>query len=574
MTILSALASATLQDAPPAGYAEGKVSILVSLNPDGGVANVTDLRTTRGKKLVPAPALLPSWPAQRTSGIAPNYLWDKTAYALGVTAGPSTRTAREHAAFVDRHEEWLAGTKDQGMLALLAFLRGWSRDRFAPPAWPADAIDGNVIFCLESERRLRTWLHARPAAKAIWSRMSEARQDGGSASICLVTGVRAQSARLHPPIKGVWGGQSSGGFIVSYNQDAFTSFDHDDGDNAPVSEAAAFAYTGALNRFLATGSGHRVQIGDASTVFWAEADDSAAATTATGLFAATFGNTVDTESEAKRVGAVLEAIHRGKPLVEAAPDLAEGVRFFVLGLAPNAARISIRFWLEDDFAALMENYARFAHDIRIEPGPRDGTPPLWRYLLELAAQGKRENVPPNLAGEVMRSILTGRRYPQSLLAATLMRIRTDRRVGPLRAGLVKALLTRNHFGSPPVARDPDSTSTAYQLGRLFAVLEQAQYAALGKVNAPIGDRYYAAASSTPARVFATLMRGLRTHVSDARKRGRGGWIEPRVGAIVEKLPPDLPKTLRLEDQGRFALGYYHEKSYRPPEAPAAGEDDD
>lgn len=564
MTILSALAAATLPDAPPPGYAEGKVSILVSLNPDGTVANVIDLRVPRGNKQVAAKMMVPH-PVKRTSGIAPNFLWDKTAYALGVTAGPGRRTADEHAAFVARHEEWLAGSNDEGLEALLAFLRDWSPDRFAAPRWPPDSIDENVVFALESERRANVRLHDRPAAKAIWTRLGQ--KDASAETICLATGERGPVAQLHPSIKGVWGGQSAGGSIVSFNQEAFTSYGHEQGANAPVGEAAAFAYTGVLNRFLATGSRHRVQIGDASTVFWAEAEDGAAADAATGLFAQAFGNAPDTETETARVGAVLDQIRRGKPLAEAAPNLAEGVRFYVLGLAPNAARISIRFWLEDDFAALMGNYARFADDIRVEPPPQF-VAKLDRYIRELSPPGKNANVPPNLAGEVMRAILTGRRYPQSLLAATLMRIRTDRRVGPLRAGLVKALLNRNHSGSPPVARDVDNTSTAYQLGRLFAVLEAAQYAALGRVNAPIGDRYYASASSTPARVFPALMRGLRTHVSDARKRGRGGWIEPRVGEIAGKLPPDLPKTLRLEDQGRFALGYYHEKSYRPAEAPA------
>lgn len=565
MTILSALAAATLPDAPPEGYAEGKVSILVSLNPKGGVANVTDLRVTHGKKIIPRTMMVPA-PVKRASGIAPNFLWDKTAYSLGTTAGAGRRTTDEHAAFVARHEEWLAGTSDEGLLALLAFLREWSPACFMAPVWPVDAIDGNVVFGLESERLAGVRLHDRHAAREILQRIRD--QNAVGDAVCLITGQKQPLARLHPSIKGVWGGQTAGGSIVSFNQEAFTSYGHDQGANAPVSEAAALAYTGALNRFLAAGSRHRVQIGDASTVFWAEAADAAVAETATGVFGQVFGNTVDSEIEAARVGAVLEAIHRGRPLTEAAPDLAEGVRFYVLGLAPNASRISIRFWLEDDFANLMRHYGRFAEDIRIEPAVGDGPPPLWRYLLELAPQGKRENVPPNLAGEVMRAILTGGRYPQSLLATTLMRIRADRRVGPLRPGLVKALLARNHLGRPPVARDVDNNSEAYQLGRLFAVMEAAQFAALGRVNAPIGDRYYAAASSTPARVFATLMRGLKTHISDARKRGRGSWIEPRVSEIVERLPPDLPKTLRLEDQGRFALGYYHEKSYRPPETAA------
>lgn len=566
MTILAALASATLKNSPPPGYAEGKVSILVSLHPDGTVANVIDLRVARGNKLAPRPMLVPH-PVKRASGIAPNFLWDKTAYALGVTAGQGRRTAEEHAAFVSFHEKHLADVDDEGVQALLLFLRDWSPDQFESEIWKGIPLDENIVFGLESDRLKDIRIHEREKVRElIMSADGDLPEDE---AICLVTGTRAAPARLHPSIKGVWGGQTAGGSIVSFNSDAFESYGHKQGDNAPVSEAAAFAYTGALNRFLASGSRHRVQIGDTSTVFWAEADAAEAAEAAVGVFALAFGGAIDTEIDTEKVRFVLDEIRRGKPLIEPAPDLAEGVRFYVLGLAPNAARISIRFWLEDDFSALIQNYARFAEDVRIEPPPKDASPPLWRYLVELAAQGKRENVPPNLAGEVMRAILTGGRYPQSLLAATLMRIRTDRRVGPLGAGIVKALLNRNLSGRPPVSRDIDNPSTAYQLGRLFAVLEQAQFAALGKVNAPIGDRYYAAASSTPARVFATLMRGLKTHVSDARKRGRGGWIEPRIGEIVGRLPPDLPKTLGLEDQGRFALGYYHEKSHRPAEAPDA-----
>ena len=122
--------------------------------------------------------------------------------------------------------------------------------------------------------------------------------------------------------------------------------------------------------------------------------------------------------------------------------------------------------------------------------------------------------------------------------------------------------------TPPVSLDPDNPSQAYQLGRLFAVLEAAQYAALGRVNASIADRYYGSASATPARVFGALLRGARTHISDARKRGQGLWIEPRLGAIMSRLGPELPTTLRLEDQGRFAIGYYHERAHRPTKADA------
>ena len=266
--------------------------------------------------------------------------------------------------------------------------------------------------------------------------------------------------------------------------------------------------------------------------------------------------------QTRKIGDRLEALQQGRSLSDIAPRLAKGVRFHVLGLAPNAARLSVRLYLEDDFGAIASNYQRFLGEIGMEPAAR-GPVALWRLLAELAVQGKRENVPPGLAGDWMRAILTGGRYPQMLLASVLMRCRSDQSVTALRAGIVRAMPMRNHKKEMPVARDIEHDSDAYQLGRLFAIIEAAQYAALGRVNASIADRYYASASSTPARVFAPLLRGLRIHISDARKRGRGGWIEPRVEEIMARLAPDLPTSLRLVDQGRFAIGYYHEKSHRP-----------
>ncbi|MDB2408095.1 type I-C CRISPR-associated protein Cas8c/Csd1, partial [Jannaschia sp.] len=499
---------------------------------------------------------------------SPNFLWDKTAYALGRTAGEGKRTEQEHAAFRMRHAEWLEGTEDAGLRAFLAFLDFWDPAGQMPQGWDDDLLDANVAFALESERLAGIRLHDRDAARAAWS---ATQASGAEGSLCLVTGRRAPAARLHPSVKGVWGAQSSGASLVSFNLDAFTSYGHAQGDNAPVSEAAAFAYGTVLNRFLATDSGHRIQIGDASTVFWADASDMAVAKVAEIGFAAFFGAAPTAESDdaeqTKKVADKLEHIRQGKPLREIDPVLADGVRFHVLGLAPNAARLSVRFHLEDTFGAITENYQRFLSDTAIEPAPH-GPVVLWRLLAELAVQGKRENVPPGLAGDWMRAILSGGRYPQALLAAALMRVRSDQSVNGLRAGILRAMLTRNQGEEVPVAREIDNEHDAYQLGRLFAVMEAAQYAALGRVNASIGDRYYASASSTPARVFAPLLRGLRVHIADARKRGQGGWIEPRVAEIVARLPPDLPTSLRAVDQGRFAIGYYHEKSHRPAKAAA------
>lgn len=574
MSVLEALARAygRLPDAPPMGYAQERIGLLVSLRPDGSVANMTDLRDTRGRKRQARAMLVPQ-PVKRTVAIAPNFLWDKTSYALGRTAGDGKRTAQEHEAFRSRHAEWLEGTQDEGLLAFLAFLDGWDPEGPMPQGWSDELLDSNVAFTLASERLAGIRLHDREAARSAWTRVRASDAEG---SVCLVTGRTAPAARLHPSVKGVWGAQPSGASLVSFNLDAFTSYDHAQGENAPVSEEATFAYTTVLNRFLAPDSDNRVRIGDASTVFWADASDMAVAQEAESVFAALVGasevpDAADDAEQARKVGDKLEAIRQGRRLRDVSPVLAEGVRFHVLGLAPNAARLTVRFYLDDTFGALAANYQRFLSDIKIEPAPHVPAA-LWRLLLELAVQGKRENVPPGLAGEWMRAILTGGRYPQSLMAAALMRIRSDRYVNALRAGILRAVLTRNQGEEVPVARDPDNPSEAYQLGRLFAVLEAAQYAALGRVNASIGDRYYAAASSTPARVFATLLRGLRVHIADARKRGQGAWIEPRVAEIMARLPADLPTSLRAVDQGRFAIGYYHEKSHRPSKDDATGKD--
>ena len=312
MTMLTSLVRAYERraargEAPPFGFSQEKISWLISLQADGTPAGApVDLREGEGRKRSPRSLPVPQ-PAKRTSGVAPNFLWDKTAYVLGVTAGDGKRTAREHAAFIDSHREWLAGEKDEGLSAFLGFLDWWRPERFTELGWPEDMKDQNVVFALESERLANIRIHDRPAAQAIWAGLS----GGGdrNSALCLVSGRRAPVARLHPAIKGVWGAQSSGASIVSFNLDAFTSYGNEQGDNAPVSEAAAAAYTGMLNQFLDRDSGHRLQIGDASTVFWADGGDEVANEAAAGIFASFFD--VDDEVEAKKVGDALERVRGG-----------------------------------------------------------------------------------------------------------------------------------------------------------------------------------------------------------------------------------------------------------------------
>ncbi|TCP25547.1 CRISPR-associated protein Cas8c/Csd1 subtype I-C [Rhodovulum adriaticum] len=333
-----------------------------------------------------------------------------------------------------------------------------------------------------------------------------------------------------------------------------------------MSETAAFAYTTALNRFLEKDSDHRLQIGDTSTVFWADAADAAAAAQAESVFGAFWDPAIAEKKATQDIGTQLERIRRQQPLAEVAPNLDKGVRFCVLGLAPNAARLSVRFWWENDFGTLTRHYQRFLSDMHLDPPPRDDWPPLWRYLIELAVQGKRENVPPLVAGEWMRAILTGTPYPLTLLSTALMRIRADGEVNALRAAMLKSVLIRNFAEEVPVALDPANTNKGYILGRLFAVYEEVQRAALGgHVNATIKDKFYGAASASPQKVFRTLDAGAQNHFAKLRKLspGRAVNLEKLLGSIIELMEPGddpIPATLAAQEQALFGIGYYHQRS--------------
>lgn len=561
MSLLAALTRAydRLPDAPPYGFSSEKIGFCVVLNADGSIAEVIDLRDTdkkRSPKMLSVPQAV-----KRTAGIAPNFLWDKSAYVLGVTAAEGKRTADEHSKFLEKHLEWLSETTDAGLLALRLFLERWEPISFAPPLWDEETRDQNIVFRLSGEFE---FLHDRPAARALWRQLGAA--SASNPQICLVTGTPGPVARLHPSIKGVWGAQSSGASLISFNLDAFTSYGHDQGDNAPVSEAAAFAYTTALNRFLEKDSNHRIQIGDTSTVFWADAEPDTAEQ-AESYFSAYFDPRAEDSIETAKIGDKLEAIRRGARLTDVQPELSQGVRFHVLGLAPNAARLSVRFYWTGDFGVLTENYQRYLSDTALQPPPRNGWPPLWHYLVELAVQRKRENVPPLIAGEWMRAILTGAAYPLTLLSTTLMRIRSDGEVNALRAAILKSVLIRNFKSKEaPVALDPANTNKGYMLGRLFAVYEEVQRAALGgNVNATIKDKFYGAASATPQKVYRTLDAGSQNHFSKLRKAspGRAVNLEKLLTSITDLMDPGddpIPASLNSAEQALFGLGYYHQRS--------------
>ncbi len=608
MTILQSLAKrydrlALAGEAPVPGFAPAQISFTIVLDRAGTYVATQDERTGEGKKLRPRLCSAPAAP-KRTVGIASGAFWDKTSYVFGRTAvdpaasaarqaKDAERLAKEHTAFLARHEALLAGATDAGCAALLAFLRQWSPERYDALEYADEMLDQNVAFRLEGDPG---FIHDRPAARAALTAEAGARE-AVPEGMCLVTGEVAPIARLHPSIKGVVGAQSSGATLVSFNLDAFTSYGKEQGANAPVSEAAAFAYATALNGLLSAthtdAKGrpvypNRVMLGETTVAFWAEHDD--AEYLARVLMGGAGGGdeerddsgdnlAVTERGEATKLRDVLRRMEAGTPLRDTHLGMHADSRVYVLGLSPNAARLSVRFWVEQSLEAFARNFQFHWQDLSVEPKPRPWPPPLWRLLLELAPQRDSKNIPPHLSGEMMRAILTGLPYPRALLTQTIMRIRADEdeedrrsgrtleKVSDLRVALLKACLARMYRWNliaedVPVSLDPATTNSAYRLGRLFSVLEQLQRAALGQRNATVRDRFYASASATPALVFPSLIRNARNHSKTIRSKvgaRLAEWFEDHIADIASGLEGSFPKTLPLEEQGRFALGYYHQR---------------
>lgn len=565
---------------PPYGFTDENISYCLVLSKSGDLVDIQDVRDVSEKKPKPARLSVPR-PEKRTSGVKPNFLWDKTAYVLGVEGNKDKKTAKEkpwvlnaktNEAFRQVHLRLLEKNEDQGLNALQKFLLNWKSERFSQAPFCSDHVDANVIFKLDGEAG---YIHDRPAAKKLWLSHIESTGDDkkttSNVGKCLVTGQHATLARLHPSIKGGYlvqqGGQSSGVSIVSFNADAYESFGKKQGANAPVSEQAAFAYATALNYLLRRENGHCLSIGDTSTVFWAQAKDAQQEQEAVSLFASIVNPPTD-EGQSNKVKHTLEKIAKGRPFEEVAPEVDPSTRFFVLGLAPNAARLSIRYWMDSTLGELGEHLSAHWQDMQIMPLPwsSEQPPSVWRCLIETAVLRKTENISPQLAGEWLRSILTGQRYPRQVLTQLVQRLRSDGDVNGLRAALIKAVLHRDHRKgftkeAIPMSLEIENAPLAYRLGCLFALLEQAQRGALGDVNSSIVDRYYGTASSVPYSVFPRLIAGCQNHLSKIRKDKPGFAVnlDKQLGSVIASLPHSFPKQLTIEQQGQFSVGYYQQK---------------
>ncbi len=549
---------------PAFGLEQKEIFFLLEITAEGKLVQLIDTRTLNGKKKVAQIFRVPLG-VKKSSGVVANLLWDTLEYVLGVdTKGKSERVVEQHAHFVARIKALPQATQeDAGIQAVLAFLANMDLKQLqAEPAW-AQAFEINAVmsFRLHGDVNL---VCQRPAV--VNAALNVGTDVDERLAMCLVTGNDAPVQRLHAAIKGVWGAQSSGANIVSFNARSFESYGKTErqGENAPVSTAAAFAYTTALNHLLRKGSSQRIQVGDASAVFWAD-KDSAFESAIPNIFGEPPTDNPDRNAQA--VQALFSAMHSGKP---AGPD--GQTRFHMLGLAPNAARISIRFYHCLPLYELSERILQYFKDLELARGPHDPQfPSLFRLLAAVAVQNKADNIPPNLGGAIVDAVFAGPDvpYPSLWLNAAVGRCRGEQNVNYLRACAIKACLNRQirHSTVTPSnviqekeflpMLDLSNANPAYRLGRLFATLEKIQEEASPGLNATIRDRYYGAASSTPVAVFTTLLRLKNSHLKKLSS-GRAMGFEKLLGEILSAVV-DFPKHMALPDQGRFALGYYHQR---------------
>ena len=549
------------------GWVKEKITWGLQLADDGQPLLLHDLRTSQqcGKKTVELPQerSVPDH-ATRSSNTDPHFLCDNSSYILGVDPkGKPERAAQRFAACRALHQDILQDTPGSAAAAVRAFFAAWQPDSAAEnpvlqPHWDELIKGGNIEF-LTSDG---TFVLDDADIRAAWQRRCSA-QDDAPLVRCLVTGQQAPLARTHPFIKGVKEAQSSGAAIVTFNADAFCSYEHEQGGNAPVGSYAASAYTQALNYLLADRE-HRQTLGDTTVVCWAQGGQPAYQDACMEML---FSHGGLTESE---LLGLLDRLAHGKPADWNGITLDPGTHFYLLGLAPNAARLSVRFFRQDTFGALAENVQRHYDDLRIvrPANEKFETIPLYFLLQETVNKKDQNPAPaPQLSGDVLRAVTDGTPYPATLLNAVMLRIRAEREITRGRAAILKAYyLRRPHPLCPKevltVELNQDCNALPYLLGRLFSVLEQIQQEALGpELNTTIKDRYFNSAMTHPAYVYPTLIKLAEKHLAKLSS-GRQIYFSKQLTQLVGRLNRSFPTQLTLPEQGAFIIGYYHQTQQR------------
>lgn len=546
------------------GWGPAKISYALCLDENGMLESVvpqlTEVQVGKKTQLRPTPMELPA-AVTRSSGILPNFLWDNSSYLLGADEkGKPERSENCFRACTELHHRLLDGVDTPAAKAILAFFDTWNPKEaqncpVLADAWQEIMKGGNLAFRVNG-----CFAQEDPEIRNAWN--ASYGESQGQRQQCLVTGKMDVPEAVHPSIKGVAGAQSSGAAVVSFNAPAFCSYGKEQSLNAPVGKYAAFAYTSALNYLLADRENvHR--IGDTTVVCWAEG-----AEPQYDFFAgmSLFGDEPPEGLTDNDLRSALRNLAQGLPCEELSLD--PNRPFYILGLAPNAARLSVRFFYRDSFGTLMKNVNDHYRRMEIV-GSRYTIVPLWALLRETVNLNTTDKSPsPILAGATARAIFQGTPYPAALMEAVMLRIRAEREITPGRAAILKAYYLKKLENSDPenmkevltVSLNENSTNIPYTLGRLFAVYERVQKAGNENLNTTIKDKYFNSASATPAIIFPILDNLDQKHLRKLNPKLQS-YFDDRIAALKNVLGECYPIRLSLPEQGSFNLGYYHQKQY-------------
>lgn len=570
------------------GWGIAKVTHRILLDKEGHLCGIISARkkVQRGKteREVPCEMCVPL-PVTRSSGVKANFLCDNSSYFLAVDAkGKVQRTIQCFEAAKELHHQVLEHCHSPVAKAILHFFDTWGSDKAGKDSSIQENLEDiiagrNFVFqvdgvdAIEDEEIKRSWENFQGTSQA----------DKDSTSLtgqCLITGAENQKiALLHPKIKGVHGAKTMDRNLVSFNEPSFCSYGKDkkQGENSPISEHAAFAYGTALNQLLAD-QRHTQVIGDTTIVYWSEHGISACQD----FMMSFLGNHAGIDDHA--LDTIVTHMRNGLPVDLEGVEISPDEPFYILGLSPNAGRISVRLFLRNTFCKLVTNLSLHQERMKLAgPSWEKQNIPLWKTLKATAnPNGKEQAASPLLAGSLFRAVLQNTKYPASAFQNILLRIFADQdkaadggrsaveKISHTKAAFIKAYLLKNGKeqweGKLQMALNENCNDISYVLGRMFSLLENIQQSANPTINTTIKERYFNSACATPASVFPILLKLANTHLAKLDER-KAVYFKKRMGALMDKIimPEEgipFPARLTLEEQGAFILGYYQETQAR------------
>ncbi len=568
-------------DTAKPGTSLQNITHMIMLRDDGTISNIIDVRKSgkpdkNGKtRLMPIEAVLPTR-TQKTA-IDANIIEHRAPYIFGLnydkqtnaftTEDEKNKARKAHECFAKTNLEYTEGMTSDIVTAYRNFIKNWVPENETKNPHLLNIAKeypgAYFMFCLDGHPEKRLHADDGEIMKKVRDAINTEEQIDG---VCAITGKAAEIAKIHDKIKGIRGGQPSGGLIVSFNDSAFESYGKTQSYNSSISKSVMKRYTEALN-FLIKDSWHHEYLEDLTVVFWAMNKNDIAETSSFMFNLGFGGNKANADKTEELLGNAVNKLSDGKHADLSTDNIDKNVMFYVVGLAPNNSRIAQKFIYRDRYGNIFKNTEKHQEDMKIDGLKKQIS--VWRMLNEMKPpKNQTEKTPAPVIAAVFGAILDGTRYPDTLLETIVRRVKTDKIINYARAGILKAYINRNlrlnqKEEEITMALDKTNTNEAYLCGRLFAVLERIQkIAADTDLNKTIKDSYFASACSRPMLVLPRLIELAQNHLKkckSGKKIGSAIYYNKLMGEIIDMLGTDFPSTLSLQDQGRFIIGYYQQR---------------